>query len=624
MASVDEELTGPEITNDPVTVQTVSAAGETDPEAEASVSAKAESSVNESEVRNRLRPLDRIKTGMSMLAGIFRAYPVTLGALVLASLLAAIIFETDDHSMLLTRIACFLAAMAGQAVFLEECFKDKRKIRIAGYILSIPLAVLYSYMTTETIKSHFGIPGEIIEDVIGRFYITYAAGLWLAAIYHMCRRLKYRFEEYCQKTFTSVIKTSIIYGLFAAGIAVIMFIFNELIYDAGMIGGVEIFLAGGIYAPALLFSFAGKKEKSGRFGRICILYALEPMLIIAMAIIYLYMFKIFAASGSPSNSVFSIISFLFLAGVLIWTLALGTDERTNAMYKIAMILPYAFIPCIALQAWSVTLRISQYGYTMSRYFGVALIITEIIYMILYILSKITGRDMVSYILLTGIVICAAAVLIPWTNYEDTIIRSQLKQLEKYTISEDLDRHERNAVRSIYDIFQYDLGSRGMEILKKRYSAEELDIMSRYTYADYEDLTKYVDIEADAKNIDVSNYLTMTRVEGRIADEADSAGHYIDRYYKVDLYCNNELMFTVNISGDIKELVEGYNDETGHTLTGTPVPIEINEYYDLIISRLTVNYNEDDMEIGYFSLNGYMMEKKHFSPLHDEDKESLIF
>ena len=33
MASVDEELTGPEITNDPVTVHTVSAAGETDPEA---------------------------------------------------------------------------------------------------------------------------------------------------------------------------------------------------------------------------------------------------------------------------------------------------------------------------------------------------------------------------------------------------------------------------------------------------------------------------------------------------------------------------------------------------------------------------------------------------------------
>jgi hypothetical protein len=64
---------------------------------------------------------------------------------------------------------------------------------------------------------------------------------------------------------------------------------------------VEIFLAGGIYVPAMLLVMSGKKGGVGKFAKACVLYVLEPMLILAMAIIYVYIVKIFVTNDIPST-----------------------------------------------------------------------------------------------------------------------------------------------------------------------------------------------------------------------------------------------------------------------------------------------------------------------------------
>ena len=230
------------------------------------------------------------------------------------------------------------------------------------------------------------------REVFRDFYISYFACLGLASLYHMYRRLKDPFEAYCLKTFFGLIRTSVVYGLFAAGLAMIIFIFDTLIFHThSFIERVEIFLAGSIYVPAMLLVLSVKKGGVGRFSKACVLYVLEPMLILAMAIIYVYIVKIFVTNDIPSNSVFAIITSLFAAGMVIWTLACGIGEK-NVFCKTAAFLPVIFIPCILLGGWSILIRIREYGFTPSRYFGLAVVIFELIYMVLYLLQRILRKE----------------------------------------------------------------------------------------------------------------------------------------------------------------------------------------------------------------------------------------
>ena len=167
------------------------------------------------------------------------------------------------------------------------------------------------------------------REVFRDFYISYFACLGLASLYHMYRRLKDPFEAYCLKTFFGLIRTSVVYGLFAAGLAMIIFIFDTLIFHThSFIERVEIFLAGSIYVPAMLLVLSVKKGGVGRFSK----------------------------------------------------------------GKIAAFLPVIFIPCILLGGWSILIRIRENGFTPSRYFGLAVVIFELIYMVLYLLQRILRKE----------------------------------------------------------------------------------------------------------------------------------------------------------------------------------------------------------------------------------------
>ena len=70
------------------------------------------------------------------------------------------------------------------------------------------------------------------------------------------------FEKYCLSVFGSVMRTSIVYGMFALGLAVIIWIFNILIFDTDdFILRIEALLACGLYIPGLI-DF-GRSDLSG-------------------------------------------------------------------------------------------------------------------------------------------------------------------------------------------------------------------------------------------------------------------------------------------------------------------------------------------------------------------------
>ena len=157
----------------------------------------------------------RLKSKAVKLGRVFREYPLTLGCIVIIAAIGAVIVDCNFDTEWCERSILFLAAFSAQTLFLEEYFKYKRTIRIAGYMIAIPVAALLTYLFWFEGEFFLGMDIVKAREVFRDLYISYFACLGLASLYHMYRRLKDPFEAYCLKTFFGLLRTSVVYGLFA-------------------------------------------------------------------------------------------------------------------------------------------------------------------------------------------------------------------------------------------------------------------------------------------------------------------------------------------------------------------------------------------------------------------------
>ena len=547
----------------------------------------------------------RIKNAFLKIASVFREYPLTLGSIVLIAAIGAIIIDCNFDTEICERIIVFLAALSIQTLFIEEHLKDRPTLRIAGYVIAALLSAFFQYFEFSGGEFFLGMPWYKANEIITDLYVSYFACLGLASIYHMYRRQGDSFESYCLKTYFGLVRTSVVYGLFAAGLAIIILIFDTLIFHThNFIGRVEIFLAGGIYVPAMLLVVSGKKGGVGKFAKACVLYVLEPMLILAMAIIYIYIVKIFVTNDIPSNAVFSIITSLFAAGMVIWTLACGIDEA-NVFCKIAKVLPFVFIPCILLQAWSVLIRINDYGFTPSRYFGVALVVFELIYMVLYLLQRLLKKEAIALILWVAALAVVIVLLVPFANYTSVCARSQLKRLSEIKINEQLKGSElAEMAGSAYEVLKDDCGYRGKELVNQMFTEEEQKILnSCYGASDSGSMTYYLNGSDELVGFDISGYKTLTYVDGKGTEPVSN----------VELTVDGEVTHTVDLSEFVKDLEEFGSKRTESSQyesfnLSEYSPISLDEHYDLKITWFSADYNAETREIKDFIINGYLLEK----------------
>ena len=547
----------------------------------------------------------KLKIATLKIANIFKEYPVTLGSIVIIAAIGAVIIDCSFDTEICERIIVFLAALSVQALFAEEYMRDKRALRIAIYVIAALLSAFFQYFEFFSGEFFLGMPWYKANEIITDLYVSYFACLGLASVYHMYRRQGDSFETYCLKTFFGLVRTSVVYGLFAAGLAIIILIFDTLIFHThNFIGRVEIFLAGGIYVPAMLLVMSGKKGGVGKFAKACVLYVLEPMLILAMAIIYVYIVKIFVTNDIPSNAVFSIITSLFAAGMVIWTLACGIDEA-NVFCKIARILPFVFIPCILLQAWSVLIRIGDYGITPSRYFGVALVIFELIYMVLYLLQRLLKKETIALILWVAALAVVTALLVPFANYTSVCARSQLKRLSGIKISKELKSSDlAETAGSSYRVLLNDCGYRGKELINQMFTEDEQKILnSCYGTSDSDHRTYYLNGNDELVAFDISGYKTLTSVDGKGTEPIST----------VELTVDGEVRYTADLSEFVKVLEEFGSKKTDSSQyepfnLSEYGPISLDEHYDLKITWFSADYNPEARELENLNLNGYLLEK----------------
>ncbi len=550
--------------------------------------------------------IEALKGIGNMLYQVFKDYPVTLVAIILAALFGAIIIGIDNRNAeeALEKMAyCFMFASA-QHIFYEEIFKDKWPVRIGGYIASAAISIFMVYYIINTESDIlFGMKSDSVIEIATRVFFVYLMTIDAVTVWHMFMRLEDDFEEYCTKAFLGLFKATVVYSLFAIGLALIVWIINELLFDThDFLGQIELFLAGGIYVPMCLRAISAKGEKPGKFGKLCIVYILQSMLLIAFAVIYLYIIKIFVTDTVPSNQVFNILAWLFALGMPIWTMVHGINEEDGFLYKVATFVPYAFIPFIFLQCWSMGIRIKEYGYTESRYMAVVLIIGEVIYFALYAIHHKGNKRAISYVLFALSAFSFFGLIIPGTSYDDVVIRSQSKRL--IAMVDKNDESMQRAIKSAYREIM-NVSYKGPGAIDKILTGSQKEAIEDYDvgYYDYMN-TVYLRYYGDLNNVDISGYDTISEIN--VSEDVDIKNSIVN-VITGESRDKNEAKIEVDLSEITDWALANYNKRNSDdfTMEGREI-FKIDDKRDLYITSFYVEFYQESKKISDLSVSGYVL------------------
>ena len=383
-------------------------------------------------------------------------------------------------------------------------------------------------------------------------------------IYFFYKKSKESFETYVAKAFCGCMKAELLYLIVALGVLLVLAIFDTLIFSGNnfdLIEHVEIIVIGLVQFPCLIIGLTKTEEPLGKFAKGILTYVFTSLTAIAFLIIYIYIFKIIFSLDLPSNEVFEILTWLFFFGVIIWTMAQGCEDEN--LQKFFRIFPFLFVPCIILQIICVAMRISEYGFTISRYFGLALIIFEIIYYVIYTIKFIRKKDIVSNMLFVIIAASFIVFFVPGLSAESAITNSQKQAINRYLeLGNKSNKDVKLRANSAYHTISNSGGLAGYNYLYKTLSKEELEKVKALSnsYGESYDST------TDEYINDVSNDSDTGVIEINVTADNNSSSINLDGYTQLfyPTLVNDQIYLDENSGIDNLEaiMVEMRGEELG--------------------------------------------------------------
>ncbi len=510
---------------------------------------------------------------------LIKKFPATLAIIVFATLFTVIDIEQDieifDKVMLLSTI------FAVEAFFTEICIYKKRSFRIISYVVSAAISIGFTIL----------ILGDVVktyEDSIARILVGYLIILFLIAIYQIIKEADINFKEYVLKVLANVFNSTITYLVLNLGLTLITVIFVELLLDSWghILGRIQILLLGLFYIPALINSVWDVKEKEvNAFFQGLVKFVLLPLVSIAMLIIYMYIIKILVLRQMPSNVIFRILAGIFVVAFPVWNMAENFKDDNKFIEKITKSLPYFYMPFILLEIYSLYARISEFGITPVRYFGILFIITQIIILILTVVKK---GEKLSHTFIYMAVLVLIAFILP-LNYDKVSILSQSSILKgefpETSTYEELPTESKARVSGAYKYLVRNDAEKYIPEYINQYKEEiyNLKISSN---------TKYIDFNNNYEEVNVREYSKLVEVYG-YGTSADI------KFYNSE----NNLIITTNMENFLKSAV---NSEDAEEYIEHNRLIKIDSVKDIYIRNLSISYNEDIREVTYISIDAYVL------------------
>jgi len=490
--------------------------------------------------------------------------------LLLLLTIVILVVDLDYTSDFIIRLITTLFLTAMFSVLGETYTKDNKK-RSIFFVIGLIFSTFISQL--------------ILDSDLTRYLTGIVLLLGSSILYFMVKNSSLKSSKFITNSFTNLFKFGIIGGVLNIGIMLILGLISILLFDIdfSIFSKVELIILVLYFIPALLISLENGEEEN-KFIYILINYVLIPLVFIATIVIYLYLIKLLITLKLPHTSTFYICAILLSLGIPIVFMALSYDDR-KISYKIASALKKLFIPLVLLQIFSLSLRISNYGITATRYFGIILIILGIVSII--VLNKNNGDDCKS-MLLVCMILSITTFIIPYINIYDLPNYMQINRLKQILPEgknfSELTNSEVENVRSIYFYVED----------KKYYpdylSKDELDeLLKNYrdknyydNYIDYDN--NYIDYDNEDEKINISNYNEI---------EPYSFRNYTD--------------FTIKLNNGSYDLTEFCKEI--HNYDGVDVDnyikekslIELDDNTYLYITNLTLNYDKKHLSIKGFIL-----------------------
>ncbi|MCR5267794.1 MAG: DUF4153 domain-containing protein [Lachnospiraceae bacterium] len=483
-----------------------------------------------------------VKNTFSYIGGLFSTHPLTFCTIV-AGTLTAFLFsfiETDalhlDYQVtrpaeaVFLQLICFLFVF-GLAVFCIESSPLKQKmplfVSIPVYIVTALIAFSLgslSYAAASSSKDML-LSSTFLSysDLIGTeriISITFGLGIILLClgIFFSYRKLEDSFSGYLANLYSKLFFAYIVNLVLIVGVAALTGIFTVLLWgDFEVIFFAAFMLiTGGYLLMRIIASFVEGVQTPNAFISVLLRFVLHSMCIIAYVIIYVYMIKITILQEFPSNSVFAILTSLFVISMPIAYMcrSLMEAQATPAFFKwSARFMPYIFSPFILLQIYTVAVRIRQYGLTPKRYFGLLFVAFEIVFIVLYAIFERTKERKMSVLLLVFAACAFVSTWVPGLNAIDfsktvqtSTLRAYLKELP--TFANDPKQLASRASAGYSYLYEND-----RDYLVKTFSEEEREVLAKLkssskTEADTEmrdDRYRTWSMDVNALDMDISGY-----------------------------------------------------------------------------------------------------------------------
>lgn len=533
-------------------------------------------------------------------------FPLTIiSAIVLTVIYTICLDNYSIETTTLTNISLFIVIFASSTFLIETVLETKIKKKIIYYIIAAIWATVLTYAVNIE-EGLLGMSNTIFLFKIERFIICYLIATIVLAIYYNYKSLNKTFEQYVTSTFVTIFKTSLIYGILAIGIAMITAVFVYLILDGEsyiLVARMEILLFGVYYIPTVLYSFYDQEEEIGKFAKIVIKYVLGTLVIVAFAIIYMYIIKIIFLRDIPSNLIFRILSALFIIGLPVWTMILSFKENTT-LDKINRKLPLLFIPFIILQIYSIGTRILSNGITELRYLCLMLIIFEIVYIIIYL----TKKEKVSRILLVFLALTVISTIAPYINMFTISNLSQYNNLKIYKQKTEYSEEEKTKIYGAYNYLRHS-SIEGKKYIENYLTKDDEELIKKLKNSGTKksDNGKNIYVDKDINYIEVEGYKKVYKIDS-YSYNSSKENITIDETFsniKINTQENN-YSIKANILPLINEYVNHENEMNNYSEENNE--IELDENRKIILERLILEYDDTTKNVSYYNMSGYLLEK----------------
>ena len=481
---------------------------------------------------------------------------------------------------------------------IETYMQDTKKRRIL-YVLGIIIAIVINYV----VKLHNTY--AISRMVIGYFLIVL-----LLAIFKITKDSEEGLSKYLLKVNKNLFYIGIIYVILNMGLMAILVILELLLLDGNsflnIIIRVQTALLGLFLLPATMMAIINTKTEVTKFIDNIVCFVLLPLILVATAIIYIYMAKIFILKQIPKNAIFRILSALFIVYFPEWIMLESYKEKNNVINKICKLLPIAFIPFIGLQVYSIGVRCTENGLTPTRYLGIILIIFEAIAIFLNIYKD---KKYVIHIYTTAIILIAVVTICPIINMQTISNINQGSRLDKAWAEgkgfEELDEREQDIIVSAYAYLKKQ--EDGEKYIPKRLSRLGLGNILQDRLDPYKATTCYSTKSAsyllDSNGVvSIEGYKVMSRIIKTYNDL--SVEHLEDLNLRDEIYI------------DLKQYIQNVANENRTNSSTEYISknklLTINENVDFCITEFNIRYEEDEKNnlanIEYLRIVGYLLVK----------------